>query len=1245
MEQKSASSKSSSISESLSDKNKFKKISQESQDIIQSSPSNPQSSLTDLGTIVEGQRPNKYEGNQSRFEIKCPQNFQNKSSLTHFPEHAISFRNSAFDIHLPLVNHLYFDKEGSPAFEVFANGDEFNSHQSQTHPAVQQVQPSHLKRIDDPSFRNFESVGDPGVQKNVNDSSNQLIAGSLNNSVPLLNFPINTNFPRMSMENQNRDSTQQLGRFVTFRNDSKENPFTNDSILSLSSVVQNKLNPSSEVKFPSKVSSQPQKVQIELANPEMDKIDKNHQRLISDWRSTCKNSKPINRGRQLLPVKESNISNDAVHESNMTISLNKNQDSSRTHSKRKKVSNFLKGFLPLDSIVAPKLANSIIQDKLNEKFNIYSKTYCAGGSLIKSSKDDYTQKVLPKLQRKRHNSAILSPKMIMSASNHAFHKLLNPNLHISTVSGSTIPKSTDSSDEKVNHKFKTLDILEINKVSESELFFPIVEHMTSDDIVLIKDINRALDGPKIHDDNIGGNEYDGEYVISDFITLATDKLITEEDIDLQDDVSASAISSGSKTPTSKLPKYRMEPDVDFKQLSKPTQLSETNGKYQQLILSLSNQKYNDDSFPPTNSSIFGYGESSEMYKLANVTYEWLRPEDVLGDDYMLYKDIDPSKAKQGIIGNCYFIAAICAIAANRERIVRIINSKGKMNEGAYSVSFCVNGVWEEVITDDLFPCVTNSKQFAFTQSSVNEIWLSVLGKCWAKIHGAYFNVSAGLTREVLRAMTGASCVTFFTRLEGDNLFDIMMFAYGKKYVITAGSDDFNMGQDTFVQKIGIAGCHAYSVLGVYIIAFDKKEGRPIRYEDLDNLPGDTVVERLVKLRNPWGKGEWTGDWSDSSEKWTPELRQALDVQELDDGIFHMSWEDFKQYFSDVQVCYYKEGYSYTSAKIQSEDNETQFFQIEFETTGEYFISVNQKNKRFFPMSAGYNYSPLSIFLAMEIDGKLIYSGCSVKADMENWVRIDPRAKGVFVSIKTPWRSFITEYVLSVYGPEVTKISRIVDRIGMNNAIKDIIIGFAESKDQLANHRDQPATGLVYQVFDTKGGLGFVYLKNTSNDKITVTVEMLNSINIQLKEPYRSLRPTIPMKPQQIEALLFEATEANYSVEVRVMSSKFKGPHYNSEKIKQLAQKFVIRFEGSGSGLYAWVLKYNVGAIILYENCSESLSANVEMSFDLSNCFLKHSTGSCLTFKIGPGEEHIVHIVKDPKQNEFSIKIRSLNHTF
>ena len=65
--------------------------------------------------------------------------------------------------------------------------------------------------------------------------------------------------------------------------------------------------------------------------------------------------------------------------------------------------------------------------------------------------------------------------------------------------------------------------------------------------------------------------------------------------------------------------------------------------------------------------------------------------------------------------------------------------------------------------------------------------------------------------------------------------------------------------------------------------------------------------RLLQLRNPWGKLEWRGDWSDTSPKWTPQLRAALEGGAIggkggrgghggsgcgadpDDGVFWMAW--------------------------------------------------------------------------------------------------------------------------------------------------------------------------------------------------------------------------------------------------------------------------------------------------------------------------------------------------------------------
>lgn len=69
---------------------------------------------------------------------------------------------------------------------------------------------------------------------------------------------------------------------------------------------------------------------------------------------------------------------------------------------------------------------------------------------------------------------------------------------------------------------------------------------------------------------------------------------------------------------------------------------------------------------------------------------------------------------------------------------------------------------------------------------------------------------------------------------------------------------------------GLVTGHAYSILS----------GITINQAD-----GTTV--NLLKIRNPWGTGEWTGPWGDSSSLWTAAAKQQLgqDLSFKDDGSF------------------------------------------------------------------------------------------------------------------------------------------------------------------------------------------------------------------------------------------------------------------------------------------------------------------------------------------------------------------------
>ena len=66
---------------------------------------------------------------------------------------------------------------------------------------------------------------------------------------------------------------------------------------------------------------------------------------------------------------------------------------------------------------------------------------------------------------------------------------------------------------------------------------------------------------------------------------------------------------------------------------------------------------------------------------------------------------------------------------------------------------------------------------------------------------------------------------------------------------------------------GIVSGHAYTVISVH-----EAEGI-----------------KLMRVRNPWGKHEWKGDYSDHSPLWTESLKKELGWIDKDDGMFFMTF--------------------------------------------------------------------------------------------------------------------------------------------------------------------------------------------------------------------------------------------------------------------------------------------------------------------------------------------------------------------
>jgi len=98
--------------------------------------------------------------------------------------------------------------------------------------------------------------------------------------------------------------------------------------------------------------------------------------------------------------------------------------------------------------------------------------------------------------------------------------------------------------------------------------------------------------------------------------------------------------------------------------------------------------------------------------------------------------------------------------------------------------------------------------------------------------------------------------------------------------------------------------------------------------------------RVIKLRNPWGKFEWKGDFSDDSPLWTERWKRIVGYRKADDGMFCMKLEDFVERFNEVHIGYYNEGWDYTYIEIAENTIHSQYFEFSLEHETEVYFRLH-----------------------------------------------------------------------------------------------------------------------------------------------------------------------------------------------------------------------------------------------------------------------------------------------------------------
>jgi len=361
-------------------------------------------------------------------------------------------------------------------------------------------------------------------------------------------------------------------------------------------------------------------------------------------------------------------------------------------------------------------------------------------------------------------------------------------------------------------------------------------------------------------------------------------------------------------------------DIQFAiQVAMPSEITE-----EDIIASLEDgYQFRDQYFPELKEDEIG------PFDLKRPTAEDLSHEP------QLFIDV-PETASRVVFGEKgarWLLSALATVSCHPGDIIRNIivseNPTFWLKYGILTCRFYRKGDWENIIIDTRLPVSTNSSDEGKTDEvsktilqnkihplfsrafDYDEHWVALIEKAYAKMKGGYGflcedanKVDSHFIKRYMTALlelTGGSVfsidlhskeVAKFKSAQKLGTFDTL-WARLEKYLeeyslvslmVCQQGEDFSKDLES-----GILRNHSYTI---------------VNCKTLSSL-------KFVKIKCPWTDGEWKGDWSNNSDKWTAhaDIENALMDdpsiefnREANDGMFWMLWEDLLTVFDTMFVC-------------------------------------------------------------------------------------------------------------------------------------------------------------------------------------------------------------------------------------------------------------------------------------------------------------------------------------------------------
>ena len=490
-------------------------------------------------------------------------------------------------------------------------------------------------------------------------------------------------------------------------------------------------------------------------------------------------------------------------------------------------------------------------------------------------------------------------------------------------------------------------------------------------------------------------------------------------------------------------------------------------------------EFDDKKFPPNADSFFArtngkptdsnsdrYSKSLKAIKVNDSQVEWKRAKEIWGDDVKIFGDkVTLEDIKIGEVADAYFVATLAALAEFPALIVQLFKTVQLPTDGsAIQVAIQIDGDWKIVPIDDRFPVNKDTNKPIFSDAPNKCIWGVVLEKVWAKVNGGYANIVSGFPREVFQAFTPFTTIPIEIAKENKtSLWNNIRDSDTYNCIMTCSIRDGTQG----LEAVGLIANHSFSLVS----AFEREvNGKKLK---------------LMKLRNPFGEGEWTGDYSDNSDKWTNDVKKAFpefDGVARDDGIFWIDFDNFCKYFQIVSICVPLKPLISTTIKVPK-DKATNYnvLKLNVQGSGILSISVCKKSYRFHRKIAPEEECIENIIVAKvdKSNKKFVYLDSAYNETSSTAVEAGEYIVIYNVDYKTAGVKNVRKYGINI-GSSVKFTCAECDPDNDLTLLKSIMIPKIESLPKYASRFQKEFVLFTGNRFEGSA-IGFFYLKNQADE--------------------------------------------------------------------------------------------------------------------------------------------------------------------